>query len=76
MQQNFGNVDPSVPTDGLLLGDANDDGQVTGADLIIVQKNFGNTLGPVGAEVPEPASVCLLTFAGLSAMVHRCRIVI
>ena len=27
----------------LLLGDANNDGQVTGADLIAVQQNFGNT---------------------------------
>ena len=30
----------------LLLGDANNDGQVTGADLIAVQQNFGN-VGPV-----------------------------
>ena len=27
----------------ILLGDANNDGQVTGADLIAVQQNFGNT---------------------------------
>jgi len=59
-QQNFGNVDPNMPTDGLLYGDANDDGQVTGADLIIVQQNFGNTLGPVDAVVPESGSVILL----------------
>ena len=32
-------------TSGLLLGDANNDGQVTGADLIAVQQNFGN-VGP------------------------------
>ena len=31
-----------VPGTGLLLGDANKDGQVTGADLISVQQNFGN----------------------------------
>jgi len=71
VQQNFGSVDPNNPTDGLLLGDANDDGLVTGADLIAVQQNFGNTLAPVGAEVPEPASACLLALGGLGAMAHR-----
>ena len=55
----------------VLKGDANNDNQVTGADLIIVQQNFGNTLSPVGAAVPEPASVCLLTLAGLGAMAPR-----
>ena len=58
-------MDPNTPTDGLFIGDANDDGLVTGAGLISVQQNFGNTLAPVGAVVPEPASVCLLTLAGL-----------
>ena len=74
MQQNFGNVDPNTPTDGLFIGDANDDGKVTGDDLIIVQQNFGNTLAPVDAEVPEPTSACLLTLAGLGAMACRRRV--
>ena len=76
VQQNFGSVDPNNPTDGLLLGDANDDGLVTGADLISVQQNFGNTLVPVGAEVPEPASVGLLTLVSLGVLAHRRWVVI
>ena len=48
----------------LLLGDANNDNQVTGADLVIVQQNFGNTLVPVGAEVPEPATGLLVVMLG------------
>ena len=32
-----------TPANTPLLGDANKDGQVTGADLIVVQQNFGNT---------------------------------
>ena len=74
VQQNFGNVDPNIPTDGLFIGHTNDDGKMTGADLIIVQQNFGNTLAPVGAEVPETTSACLLTLAGLGAMARRRRI--
>ena len=70
VQQNFGNVGPAP-----LQGDANNDGLVTGADLISVQQNFGNTLAPVGAEVPEPASACLLALAGLGAMSRRHRVV-
>ena len=58
----------------MFVGDANDDGQVTGADLIIVQQNFGNTLAPVGTEVPEPVSVFLLSLGGLGAMAHRRRL--
>ena len=38
-----GSLQPPMPT--VLLGDANNDGQVTGADLIAVQQNFGN-VGP------------------------------
>ena len=37
-------VNPMMPP-AVLLGDANKDGQVTGADLISVQQNFGN-VGP------------------------------
>ena len=33
----------SNPVFPILLGDANNDGQVTGTDLIAVQQNFGNT---------------------------------
>ena len=31
---------PKGPPPGVLLGDANNDGQVTGADIIAVQRNF------------------------------------
>ena len=65
VQQNFGNVDPSSPSDGLFTGDANDDGQVTGADLIAVQQNFGNVAA--AAPVPEPATAALLA-AGLGLL--------
>ena len=68
VQQNFGSVDPNSPSDGLFRGDANDDGQVTGADLIAVQQNFGNV---ATAAVPEPASVCLMTLAGLGVWARR-----
>ena len=64
-QQNFGNVDPNIPTDGLFLGDANDDGQVTGADLIAVQQNFGNMLNPAGGSIPEPGTIGILTLGWL-----------
>ena len=37
----FTRGEPDPPT--MLLGDANGDGQVTGADLIAVQQNFGKT---------------------------------
>ena len=60
-----------TPTDGLLRGDANANGQVTGADLISMPKNYGNALEPVGTAVPEPASVCLLTLMGLSVLARR-----
>ena len=52
-----------MPADGLLLGDANDDGLVTGADLITVQQNFGNVAAsPI--EVPEPTAM-LISCIGL-----------
>ena len=69
VQQNFGKVDPNVPTDGLFLGDANDDGQVTGADLISVQQNFGKVAAAV---VPEPAAT-ILVIIGLAASKRRRR---
>ena len=40
------------------LGDANDDCLVTGADLISVQQNFGNLIGPPA--LPEPTTALLL----------------
>ena len=73
VQQNFGNVDPNMPTDGLFIGDANDDGKVTGADLIAVQQNFGNI---ATAAAPEPTSVCLLILAGLGVLARRRRVAI
>ena len=74
IQQNFGKVDLDIPTTGLFPGDANDDGQVTGADLIVVQQKFGDALRPIGAEIPEPASVCLLALSGLGAIARWHRI--
>ena len=71
VQQNFASAGPA---NGIFPGDANNDGQVTGADLIIVQQNFGNTLAPVGAEVPEPTLICLLALASLGAMARRRRV--
>ena len=66
VQQQFGSVGP-VP----LLGDANNDGSVTGADLISVQQNFGAVAGPAAA-VPEPATAGTLLGAVL-AMTRRRR---
>ena len=62
MQRQFGRVGTG---DGLLRGDANDDGAVSGADLLEVQRFFGSVFahGPVGAPVPEPTSLVLALLA-------------
>ena len=57
----------------LLLGDANNDGQVTGADLIAVQQNFGNVLGPASSSVPEPATLAMLGLLGFALARRHCR---
>ena len=65
-----------LPLDGLLFGDANDDGMVAGLDLTTAQQNFGNVLGSAAAAaaVPESTSACLLTLVGLGAMARRRRL--
>ena len=69
VQQNFGKVDPNMPTAGFFLGDANNDGLNTGADLIAVQQNFGQ-VGPGGpmTPIPEPSA---MTFFVLIALMRR-----
>jgi hypothetical protein len=80
-------------TQATLLGDYNDDGAVDGADLLVWQRNVGNsagklpndptgvaigtmqlnvwkenfglTLGPPTAAVPEPATIFLMMAAGI-----------
>ena len=72
VQQNFGKVDPNMPTDGRFLGDANDDGLVTGIDLITVQENFGKTVVPTA--IPEPAAaVIYVTLSAFCAVRTRQR---
>ena len=69
-----------LPLDGLLFGDANDDGMVAGLDLTTAQQNFGNVLGSAAAAaaavaaVPESTSACLLTLVSLGAMARRRRL--
>ena len=45
----------------LMHGDANDDGKVSGLDLIEVQRRFGSSLSSTAApvSVPEPALFAL-----------------
>ena len=51
-------------------GDANDDGQVDGNDLIAVEQNMGNTLADV--QIPEPATALLLGgLAIVTLSLHR-----
>ncbi len=54
-----------------LPGDANNDGQVTGADLISVQQNFSNVLTPSNVPVPEPGFAALIVFGALLASWRR-----
>jgi len=69
---NFGNTGLD---DGLLLGDADDDGAVSGSDLLAVTNNFGNTAGSGSVEgsanVPEPATLGMLTLVALCAAGFR-----
>lgn len=53
------------------MGDANDDGLVTGADLIAVQQSFAATLTPSGAPVPEPGGLSLFGLTGLSLYLRQ-----
>ena len=73
VQTNFGILGLA---NGLLPGDANDDGVVDGSDLVAAQTNFGNTLGGNGAVVngslPEPAGLALLG-AGILFLADRRR---
>ena len=51
-----------------MMGDANDDGLVTGADFVVVQQNFYSGGHPSHA-VPEPALIGL--FLAVLAIKHR-----
>ncbi len=53
----IGSLDECAAGPEPLIGDANGDGQVTGADLIAVQQNFGKA---AAAPVPEPATAAAI----------------
>jgi autotransporter-associated beta strand protein len=57
----------------LAQGDANGDGAVNGADLIVWQRSLANPAFPVGAPVPEPTSCCLLCLGVVATMLSRRR---
>ena len=56
-------------TNGTLLGDANDDGFVSGLDLISIQENFGKAL-PTAAPLPESGTLTALGL-GVLALLRR-----
>lgn len=59
-----------------LQGDADGDGDVDGADFLILQQQFGRssvTLAAPSQAVPEP-SACLLALAGLFVFLSHCRL--
>ena len=56
---------------GLLLGDANDDGQVSGGDLIVVQQYFGKMLAPISSGVPEPLTLTWLAMGAIPMLLCR-----
>ncbi len=66
VQGNFGDTGL-----GGILGDANGDGVVSADDYGSVQLNFGNTLGMSGVPVPEPATLLLLSAAGVMMLRRR-----
>ena len=67
VQANFGNT--GAPNDPELFGDASLNGQVSAGDYASVQANFGNVAG--GGSIPEPATIWILSIAGLSILRPR-----
>ncbi|KKL40791.1 hypothetical protein LCGC14_2367880, partial [marine sediment metagenome] len=66
VQLNFGDTGaPGLP------GDANGSGAVTADDYGSVQLYFGATRGMGGAPVPEPATMLLLSAAGVMMLIRR-----
>jgi hypothetical protein len=57
----------------LATGDADNDGDVDGADFVVWQTNFPTSPGPGASAIPEPATWTLALFVAVGLRLASCR---